>query len=122
MLERTERQVKANPLKAMLSLNRVEEREEKIEKPVSEKKERVSSPKPPKNDARTRNPRAYEQYRGRDELGNPCKASSFYVSENLLQAIELRKGRHIAGERDKSAIVRNALMQYLQEEMKLVTK
>jgi hypothetical protein len=121
-MERVEKKpILSSAIRAMLNTNTAD-KEEKAEKVVAEKKERVSSPKPPKNDARTRNPKAYQQYRGRDELGNQCKAASFYVTDSLLQAIELRKGRHIAGERDKSAIVRNALMQYLQEEMKLVTK
>ena len=124
MLERAERQVKANPLKAMLSFNKAEEqiKEERVEKAETKettayKMGAVGSKEEPK---KKRNERSYKRYRGKSD-GIATKPMSYYISDLQVEAILLRKSRE-GGEKDKSAVVRAALDAYLAEELQFLSK
>lgn len=121
MLERTERQVKVNPLKAMLSFNKVEEqaKEERVEK--TETKEpayKMGAVGTKEETKKKRNERSYKRWRGKAD-GVETKPMSYYITSAQEQAILLRTQRE-GGDKDKSACVRNALDLYLKEELAFI--
>lgn len=122
MLERAERQVKQSPLKAMLGLNRVVEQEKEERGEKTETKEtttyRMGAVGVKEEPKKKRNERSYKRWRGKAD-GVVLKAMSYYISENHIAGILLRTQRE-GGDKDKSAVVRNALDLYLKEELAFI--
>lgn len=116
MIDRAERQVKQNPLRAMLGINRP------IVDVVESQVDKKESPKKPKKEETKKkaNEKAYMRYRGKTEQGEISKAMSYYITDSHIKGIELRLQKGM--EKDKSAVVRAALEQYLSEELKYLGK